>query len=163
MVGYGVFYTFGGEFVKLKHMKKENGQAMVEFALVLPILLLLVAGIIDFGWLFYNHLSANNASREAARYIAIHYYFDDMDSKSHYAAGSAEAKALDLIDAYTTMSDLYVYEITPQSDDVNGGEKVKVKFKGNVTILTPLLSRIIDDDGDGKFLIESECTMRVEK
>jgi hypothetical protein len=61
------------------------------------------------------------------------------------------------------MSDLYVYEIIPQSDDVNGGEKVKVKFEGNVTILTPILSEIIDKDGDGKFLIESECTMRVEK
>jgi uncharacterized protein (UPF0333 family) len=144
-------------------MKKENGQAMVEFALVLPILLLFLAGIIDFGWLFYNQLSANNASREAARYIAIHYYFDDMDGKSHYAAGSAETKALELIDAYTTMTDLYVYEITPQSDDVNGGKKVNIKFKGNVTILTPILSEIIDDDNDGKFLIESECTMRVEQ
>ena len=32
--------------------KRESGQAMVEFALILPILLLIVCGIIDFGWLF---------------------------------------------------------------------------------------------------------------
>ena len=66
--------------MKLKHLKNEHGQAMVEFALILPILLLFIAGIIDFGWIYHNQLSANNASREAARYIAIHYYFDNMDS-----------------------------------------------------------------------------------
>ncbi|MEL7649835.1 MAG: TadE family protein [Sedimentibacter sp.] len=148
--------------MKLK-LKKENGQAMVEFALVLPILLLFVAGIIDFGWIFYNQLAANNASREAARFIAIHYYFNDMDSKADYAVGSAEEKALEIINSYTAMSDLLVDPITPESDDVNGGEKIKVKFKGNVIILTPLLSKVIDTDGDGKFLIKSECTMRVEK
>ena len=149
--------------MKLKHIKKENGQAMVEFALVLPILLLFIAGIIDFGWIFHNQLAANNASREAARYIAIHYYFDKMDEKSHYAAGSAEEAALDIIDGYTTMTDLFISEITPISDDVNGGEKVKVEFTGNVFILTPILSAIIDNDDDGKFSISSECTMRVEK
>ena len=35
--------------------KRENGQSAVEFALVLPILLLIVCGILDFGWLFYNY------------------------------------------------------------------------------------------------------------
>lgn len=48
-------------------MKKENGQSAVEFALVLPILLLIVCGILDFGWLFYNQLSVENACREGAR------------------------------------------------------------------------------------------------
>ena len=40
--------------------KRENGQSAVEFALVLPILLLIVCGILDFGWLFYNQLSVEN-------------------------------------------------------------------------------------------------------
>jgi len=164
MVGFGAFYSLRGDTMKLKHIiKKENGQAMVEFALVLPILLLLVAGIIDFGWLYYNQLTANNASREAARYIAIHYYFDHMDEKVHNAPGSAEEKANEIIEGYTTMYDLHVSDIIPESDDVNGGEKVKIKFTGKVLILTPILSKFIDDDNDGKFLINSECTMRVEK
>jgi len=47
--------------------KRENGQSAVEFALVLPILLLIVCGILDFGWLFYNQLSVENACREGAR------------------------------------------------------------------------------------------------
>lgn len=47
--------------------KREKGQSAVEFALVLPILLLIVCGILDFGWLFYNQLSVENACREGAR------------------------------------------------------------------------------------------------
>ena len=33
-------------------LKREKGQSIVEFALVLPLILLIVCGIIDFGWLF---------------------------------------------------------------------------------------------------------------
>ena len=58
----------------LKWLKKSQaGQAMVEMALVLPILVVLVGGILDFGWLFYNKISLNNAAREGARYAVIHY------------------------------------------------------------------------------------------
>jgi uncharacterized protein (UPF0333 family) len=143
--------------MKLKHLKKENGQAMVEFALVLPILLLFIAGIIDFGWIYHNQLSANNASREAARYIAIHYYFDDMDSTA------ATNKASNIINEYTDIADIVVDTIIPENDDVNGGERIRVRFAGKVIILTPITRAIIDKDGDGKFPIRAETHMRVEK
>jgi hypothetical protein len=48
--------------------KKENAQGMVEFALVLPVLLLLMFGIMEFGRLLFFYSSSANASREAARY-----------------------------------------------------------------------------------------------
>lgn len=147
----------GVKFMKLKHLKKEQGQAMVEFALILPILLLFIAGIIDFGWIYHNQLSANNASREAARYIAIHYYFDNMDSTT------ATSKALSIINDYTNLTDLVVDTIIPEDDDVNGGEKIRIRFTGKVIILTPIARVIIDDDGDGKFPIRAETYMRVEK
>lgn len=49
----------------------ESGQSMVELAICLPLLLLLVFGIIDFGWLFYNKMGVENASREGARYAIV--------------------------------------------------------------------------------------------
>jgi Flp pilus assembly protein TadG len=54
-------------------LRSEKGQAMVEFALVLPLLLALLCGIVDFGWLYYNQITLNNAAREGARYAVIHY------------------------------------------------------------------------------------------
>lgn len=49
----------------------ESGQSMVELAVTLPLLLLLVFGIIDFGWLYYNQMGVENASREGARYAIV--------------------------------------------------------------------------------------------
>lgn len=40
---------------------------MVEFALVIPVLLLVVAGIIDMGFMLFNRMTVINASREGAR------------------------------------------------------------------------------------------------
>jgi len=45
----------------------QNGAAVVEFAVVLPLLLLFVFGIIEFGFLMYNQAMLTNASREGAR------------------------------------------------------------------------------------------------
>jgi Flp pilus assembly protein TadG len=45
----------------------ESGASMVEFALILPILVVLLFGIIEFGILFYDKAVITNASREGAR------------------------------------------------------------------------------------------------
>jgi Flp pilus assembly protein TadG len=49
-------------------LRREDGAAAVEFALVLPILIVLVFGIIEFGFALYNKEVITNASREGARY-----------------------------------------------------------------------------------------------
>ena len=48
-------------------LKDQQGASMVEFAFVLPLLVLLVFGIIEFGLLLYNKAMLTNASREGAR------------------------------------------------------------------------------------------------
>jgi hypothetical protein len=50
--------------------RKERGQGLVEFALVLPIFLTLIMGIVEFGRLMFIYNSVATASREAARYGA---------------------------------------------------------------------------------------------
>jgi Flp pilus assembly protein TadG len=48
------------------------GQALVEFAFVLPVFLLLLFGTIDFGRYVYYVQILNNAAREGARYAIVH-------------------------------------------------------------------------------------------
>jgi Flp pilus assembly protein TadG len=48
-------------------IKNQKGAAIVEFAIVLPLLVLLVFGIIEFGILLYDQAIITNASREGAR------------------------------------------------------------------------------------------------
>jgi len=47
--------------------RDERGAALVEFALTLPLLLVVIAGIVDFGFLFQRYEVVTNAAREGAR------------------------------------------------------------------------------------------------
>lgn len=51
--------------------KTEAGQALVEFTLILPIFLLLLFAIVDFGRGFYTWVLVTNAAREGARVGAV--------------------------------------------------------------------------------------------
>jgi len=53
--------------LKLNNRENQRGVAAVEFALVLPILVLLLVGIVEFSMLLYNQQVITNASREGAR------------------------------------------------------------------------------------------------
>jgi len=48
--------------------RKEKGQGIVELAIILPFLLIILLGIMDFGRVFYAYVTITNASREGARY-----------------------------------------------------------------------------------------------
>lgn len=52
--------------------RRERGAAAVEFALVAPILLALVGGIVEFSHAYNLQISVTQAAREAARSMAIH-------------------------------------------------------------------------------------------
>ena len=54
-----------------RHRKLSRGQAMVEFALILPILALLLLLAIDFGRVFFGWVALNNATRIAANEAAL--------------------------------------------------------------------------------------------
>jgi len=52
-------------------VKTERSQSLVEFALALPVLLLLMLAIIDFGMGFRAYIQLTNATREGARYAVV--------------------------------------------------------------------------------------------
>jgi Flp pilus assembly protein TadG len=50
------------------YLKREEGAALVEFALLLPLLMMILFGIIEFGLVLYNQEVITNATREGARF-----------------------------------------------------------------------------------------------
>jgi len=50
---------------------KEQGQSLVEFALTLPVLLLILSGLLDLGRAYYTFVALEEAVAEAALYLAI--------------------------------------------------------------------------------------------
>ncbi len=53
-----------------RRRRRTRGQSLVEFAIVLPIFLLILSGILDFGFLLYSRMTVISATREGAR-VAI--------------------------------------------------------------------------------------------
>lgn len=59
-------------FSRLKKLKNdEKGQSIVEFALISIPLLMLLLGIIEFGWLFNGQIAITGAAREGARAAVV--------------------------------------------------------------------------------------------
>ena len=71
---------------------RDRGAAAVEMALVLPVLLLVIGGLIDFGRLFYTQLVLSNAAREGARMVALGYNVADVTTRIDQASGGVAWK-----------------------------------------------------------------------
>ena len=65
----------------LRTVKSERGAAMIEMALMLPLLLLVLTGLIDFGRLFMAEIMVTNAAREGARMYSMGYSTADSTSR----------------------------------------------------------------------------------
>lgn len=123
---------------------------MVEFALVLPVLILIVCGIIDFGWLFYNQLSLDNACREGARFAVVNSTRDDFDEAVELRVeNSASSIFNNGLEVNVSFSD----EDEPTDGDVT------VEVKTVMNILTPVLGTI---NGSQQRELVSRVTMKVE-
>lgn len=55
----------------LRNPDRERGAAVVEMAFVAPFLIILLLGIVEFGWKFGEFNEVRHAAREAARYAAV--------------------------------------------------------------------------------------------
>ena len=54
-----------------RRARDERGTSLVEFALILPVVVLFVFGIIDFGWAFSQQLALKHAAREGVRAAVV--------------------------------------------------------------------------------------------
>ena len=85
--------------------RPQRGQAIMETALVLPVLLILLFGIAEFGLYMYDYVQAANCAREAARRAAVR-----MDN-----ANSPPLCISDTLQPTVTPSD---YQLRPGGSDV---------------------------------------------
>jgi len=70
------------------YSKKQNGLSIVEFAIILPLFLLLVFGIIEFGVMMFDKTMLTNASRNAARMATLQTL--DQVTKKRYTTQKIE-------------------------------------------------------------------------
>jgi Flp pilus assembly protein TadG len=78
----------------------DRGATVVEFALLLPLLLLIVMGIVDFGRLLNAQESLTQAAREGARLVALGQ--PDVTSRTQAAAGTLSPVAVSITSSCPT-------------------------------------------------------------
>lgn len=125
--------------------KNESGQSVVEAALVIPLFILILCGILDFGWIFTNQLMVNNCSREGARYAVVH--SDEMDLTSLITS--------------RVLSTSGIMDTTNLTVDVQfvGSEDIKVTVTNRIKVLTPIAGIFVAGQD---IELDSTCVMRVE-
>lgn len=128
-----------------KLLGQEKAQSMVEFALVLPLLLLILMGIIEFGRIINCHMIIANLAREGARFGAVGY-------------SDTEISTMLVADRATLDSARMQIQITPSYASRVKGEPLTVTVNYSVDLITPILPSLLPNPVP----ISSQCTMRLE-
>jgi len=129
----------------------QRGQALVEFALVLPLLLIVVFITVDFGVGLTRWIAITNAAREGARLGAV-----------GAAEGAIRQKTIDTSDGILSAGDIEVgFSDADGNGGIDPGDSVVVDVSYNYDLITPL-GRFLTVTFDSLTL--SACSdMRVEQ
>lgn len=94
-----------------------EGQGLVEFALILPVLMLIIIGIMEFGLAYFDAGKTDYSAREVARGVAI--CGNACDLNEQLANGNATAFQYDLKDLALIANDGYVNAPAPSPTLIN--------------------------------------------
>ena len=134
-----------------KRSNSDRGQAILEVAIVLPLLLVMVMGIVDFGLGLRDWITVTNATREGARVAAI-----------GSSCSSIRQRVKDASSGLIT-SDSEI-TISPSDCKFSSGDSAKVTVQYSYKLLTPLagLLNLVGASIDSTIPIQSSSSMRVE-
>jgi Flp pilus assembly protein TadG len=125
-------------------IRNQKGQALVEFALILPILMLVVMAILQFGMMLNSYLTIENASREGARSGIIGSSDDEIEQLIISTAPNLDPSKL-------TVS------ITPKEGFRKSGDTLTVNVSYNYELVVPIISSIVEN-----VVLNGQTSMRVE-
>lgn len=164
-----------------------EGQSLVEFALILGPLLLLLLGVVQFGFIFNTYVTVSTAAREAAREGSI-YVYDRTITRSandalrnssmrtallaslnglaktspNFANGSTWTSVTSGTTTTFTNGDILVTYVQPGSittNDPRQGYQVTVRATYHLDIVVPLIDIFLPEDAGGRLPLAGEVTM----
>ncbi|GAB4444185.1 MAG: hypothetical protein OHK0041_00150 [Anaerolineales bacterium] len=153
--------------------QKSRAQAIVEFAIVLPILLLVVYGLIETGRLLFIYSSVNNAARQAARYGSTSGTDPTYGVPRYQACAGirAAAQASDFLNAFDDADITITYDHGPGTasyDTCNGaadsavnpsqGDRVVVSIQADYNTIVPNIVPILSRTAAGGNPIEADSS-----
>jgi hypothetical protein len=131
---------------RLFRRDREKGASAVEFALVLPLLLTLVFGIMEAGWLFAQQVEVRNAAREGGRLAVVD--FPDPGSSSLIIAETCSRAVLS-----AERASVYLSQNNAGTDSASAVVTVSQRYE-SLTGFLPMFNNLT---------ISSTAEMRIER
>jgi len=128
----------------------EGGQSLVEFALVLPIFLLVLFAIVDFGMAFHAWIAVTNSAREGARLGAVRGPAAEIEQRVRDTTGTLDQENL---------------TVTVTNAEGDPGDSVIVDVSYAYSLMTPmadLLALISGGTISDSLTLSSTADMRLE-
>ena len=128
--------------------RRGRGQALVEFALVIPIFLLMLIALFDLGRAVFAYNTLTNAAREGARLAAVNQDLPTIIDRAKKQTAIVELDAPNVtVDMWQTNEDGTPDLTDPCDDLVAVGCLVVVKFEATYRPITPFISNILFRNG----------------
>ena len=132
--------------------RRQRGQGLVEFALVMPIMLLIMMGIFDFGRVFVSYAMASNALRGALRNAEVFGYNDTTINYTDCASMRSTIKKVffagkpTITIQYQKASTGTIIPCSGASIDASllaNGDLLEINVTNTVKLITPFISQIV--------------------
>lgn len=131
--------------------RSERGAALVEFAVVMPLLILLLFGIMEAGWFFAQQVEVRNAAREGARIAAVS--APDITGDGAFTLTDVIARTCDTLDLSSGS-----VQITTTASGAEVGDTATIQVTSTYDSLTSLLDPIF-----GGLTIDTDVEFRLEQ
>jgi hypothetical protein len=128
----------------MRIVREQNGQSLTEFALLLPLLLLLLCGVVDFGRILFTYLNMNLVAQESVRLGGL-------------GEGDAAIAAFARSQAEVPDSSQLQVAITPAEASRKSGQYVQVSLSYALPYVTPLIGSLLPLP-----VVHADSTIRVE-
>jgi len=128
---------------------RERGQTLVEFALILPLMLLLIFALVDFGRGFYTWLIVTNGAREGARVGATQQDYNAIMTRIRQATDTLDQDRM---------------TVTLRNVQGPRGEPIAVEIRYDFDWVTPIgpLLNIVSGGNLDDITIRGYASMRLE-
>ncbi len=130
-------------------VRRADGQSLVEFALVFPVFLLLLFGLIDIGRFVYSANALNQAAREGARFGSVGAWAETCKANRETCVEAETKNRLAAVPGATATASCTRY-LTTQNTWVGatGGcrtnDLLAVEVKAKFQILTPIFGQLLN-------------------
>jgi Flp pilus assembly protein TadG len=138
------------KLIRIRRENEEKGQALAEFALLIPIFLILLFAIVDFGMGFHSWITVTNSAREGARLGAVSATMEKIEERVRLTANLPK-------------QDINMTVTVTNSVDTGGqpGESVVVQVDYDYDLITPLAGLVGNIFGP-TLTFSSTAEMRLE-